>query len=218
MKTKKKQLHPAVIILLAILGLALIAAAVIGVCKMIDSNRKYGFHQEVPQQEYERRMALVQAAEEWLGMKESDGSHQQIIDLYNSHEPLAQNYLVQYDDQWCATFVSASAIKAGLTHMIPTECGCQRQIDLFKDLDCWQEDDAYLPLPGDIIYYCRTNKDLTGDCTGWSDHVGIVVGTNGNKIKVIEGNYGDQVGYRYIKKDATIIRGYGVPDYTLTSQ
>lgn len=179
-----------------------------------DEYRSYDFAREVPEEERLLRMRLVETARDWLGCKEENGSHQPIIDLYNQHEPLAQGYQVQYDDQWCATFVSASAIKAGLTEIIPTECGCERQIELFRALGTWEESDDYLPLPGDIIYYCRTNKDIGTDCTGWADHVGIVIGTNGKRIKVIEGNYGDAVGYRYLSVDALIIRGYAVPDYS----
>lgn len=209
-KSRKRTVHVTPLAIAAtVLMLALFAFFY-----LYNLNRTYGFAKEVPEEERLLRLKLTETAEDWLGSSEHDGSHRSIIDLYNQHEPLAQNYKVQYDDQWCATFVSASAIKAGLTQIIPTECGCQRQIGLFQELGTWEEADDYLPLPGDIIYYCRTNKDSIKDCTGWSDHVGIVIGTSGNRIKVIEGNYGDKVGYRYLKVDATIIRGYATPDYT----
>ena len=173
---------------------------------------KYGFAREVSTEEQTLRRSLVQAAEGWLGCKEADGTHKPIIDLYNAHEPLAQGYTVKYTDQWCATFVSAAAITAELTDIIPTECGCQRQIGLFVQLDCWEEKDNYVPLPGDIIFYATTASGI-GDCTDWSDHVGIVVGTNGNRIKVIEGNNGEAVRYRYLYTTDPTIRGYGLPDY-----
>lgn len=209
-KRSKRKIR--IIVLIAIL-LVLIPSVITFFANQ-DENRKYDFAREVPEEEKLLRMQLVEVAQGWLGCKEEDGSHQPIIDLYNQHEPLAQGYKVQYDDQWCATFVSASAIKAELTGIIPTECGCERQIELFQELGTWEEADDYLPLPGDIIYYCRNNKDIGKDCTGWSDHVGIVVGTNGKRIKVIEGNYGDAVGYRYLPVNALIIRGYAVPDYS----
>lgn len=202
------------IIIIAAIAAVVITALVAGGIWLYVRDIDYGFEVELPEQEVSLRQGLIDAAEGWLECKEADGSHQAIIDLYNSYEPLAQGYTVQYDDQWCATFVSAAAIEAGLTQIIPTECGCQRQIGLFQELGTWQEADDFKPLPGDIIYYCRSNTDLSGDCTGWSDHVGIVVGTNGNRLKVIEGNYGDGVGYRYLKVDATIIRGYATPDYS----
>ena len=172
----------------------------------------FGFAREVSREEALLRQQVIETAESWLGAKEKDGTHQPIIDLYNSHQPLAQGYEVKYDDSWCSTFVSAIAIQCGLTDIIPTECGCQRQIGLFTDLNRWEEDDSYHPLPGDIIFYAW-NSSLFGDCADWSDHVGIVVGTLGPFIKVIEGNMDDAVRYRYILVNSPGIRGYGLPDY-----
>ena len=57
--------------------------------------------------EKEQRAKVVSIAEKYLGCKESNGSHRKIIDLYNSHKPLARGYPVKYTDAWCATFVSA---------------------------------------------------------------------------------------------------------------
>ena len=176
-------------------------------------NIQWGFAREIPQVEQSLRLNYVTTAEKWLGKNEGDGSHRPIIDIYNAHKPLAQGYIVKYNDQWCATFVSAAAIACGMTDIIPTECGCERQIQLFMGLAAWEESDAYTPLPGDIIYYCNSDRGL-GDCIGWSDHVGIVVGTWGSFIKVIEGNYGGKVAYRYIPINAPTIRGYGLPDFS----
>ena len=52
-----------------------------------------------------------------------------------------------------------------------------------------------------------------GECTGWADHVGIVVGTKWPFLKVIEGNLDDAVGYHYLLLDDLKIRGYARPDY-----
>lgn len=201
-----------------LLAVALIATLAILVPKLYVRHAHYGFHTPVSAQEESARLRMLSIAEGWLGSNEADGSHRAIVDLYNSHSPLAQGYLVTYEDNWCATFVSAVAIEAGYTHFIPTECGCQRQIGLFQELDRWVEDDAYVPLPGDIIYYSISNAPRTGDCTAWSDHVGLVVGTAGKYMKVIEGNYSDQVTYRYIKVDDAKIRGYAIPDYGQAQQ
>lgn len=175
-------------------------------------SRPFGYAREVSAREAANRDLVVQTAESWLGSRESDGSHRAIIDLYNNHPPLAQGYEVQYDDNWCSTFVSAVAIQCGMTDIIPTECGCERHTKRFMELGCWIEDDGYTPLPGDIIFYCRSDKGF-GECTGWSDHVGIVVGTKGNYIKVIEGNSNDQVQYQIVSVDSKGIRGYAVPNY-----
>ena len=159
-----------------------------------------------------QRAKMLGQAVSHLGTSEDTVAHKTIIDTYNAHEPLAQGYEVQYDDDWCATFVSCCAIEALLTDRIPTECSCERQIGLWKKIDCWEEEDTYLPLPGDIIYYDWDVRTL-GDSTGWADHVGIVVGTHGPFIKVIEGNKDDAVGYRYIIRWDLRIRGYGLPEY-----
>lgn len=196
--------------------LAVIAAVIlltIGGILLYVHTADYYFYKTVAPDEAILRSTVVKTAEAWLGANESDGTHKAIIDLYNDYEPLAQNYAVKYDDEWCATFVSAVAITCGVTDVIPTECGCQRQIALFENLGTWNEADDYKPLPGDIIYYCWADTSPTGDCTGWSDHVGIVVGTAGPFMKVIEGNKGGEVAYRYLPLDAPGIRGYAVPDY-----
>lgn len=155
---------------------------------------------------------LLDAARAWLGFNEHDGTHKIIIDKYNSHYPLAQNYKVQYTDSWCATFVSACAIQAGMFDIIPTECGCERQINLFKKIGSWVEDDSIVPEPGYIIYYYWKDNGV-GDCTGFADHVGIVEECDGLFITVIEGNKNDSVSRRTIPVNGRYIRGYGVPKY-----
>ena len=160
-----------------------------------------------------QRAAILNTAFLYLDAEEDTSAHKAIIDGYNSHEPLAQGYEVKYDDDWCATFVSFCAIESGLTGIIPTECSCERQIGLWQELSRWMEQDSYLPQPGDIIYYDWDVRTL-GDSKGWSDHVGIVVGTHGPFIKVIEGNKDDSVGYRYVIRWDPRIRGYGLPNYT----
>lgn len=172
----------------------------------------WGFYWKVSEEETALRLQIVETAESHLGANEADGTHGPIIDLYNAHEPLALGYEVQYTDSWCATFVSAVAIECGVTDIIPTECGCERQIGLFQDLDCWEERDSHIPLPGDIIYY-DWEEQRPGDCTGWSDHVGIVVGTKWPFVKVIEGNKEDSVSYRVLLLNDVHIRGFGLPDY-----
>ena len=172
----------------------------------------WGFYWKVSDQEAALRMQLVKTAESYLGCQEADGSHKKIIDLYNTHEPLAMSYEVQYTDSWCATFVSVAAISRNLTQIIPTECGCERQIALFQALGQWEESDSAIPLPGDLIYY-DWNMEEKGECTGWADHVGIVVGTKWPFLKVIEGNLRDSVDYHYLLLNDVQIRGFAKPDY-----
>ena len=209
MKTKKKWLF---LPLTALLILGVLAAAYLAGPRLIPTGL-FGFAYEVPAGEAQAREALVDTACGWVGVREDDGSHHFIIDLYNSITPLPQDYRVTYDDAWCAAFVSAAALESDMTDIIPPECSCSRQIKLFQDLGRWEEDDGYLPLPGDIIYY---DWDLPRsiDCTGWPEHVGIVVGTYGPYIRVVEGNMDDGfAGYRTILRNDWCIRGYGLPDY-----
>ena len=161
--------------------------------------------------ENELRKLFVSTAESYLGCKESDGSHKVIIDLYNKNKPSGY-YTMRYTDPWCATFVSAVSAALGLTDIIPMECGCERQINLFKALGRWQEDESIKPELGDIIFY-DWNDNGYGDNTGFSDHVGIVAKVDGNTLTIIEGNVDNKVGYRTIANNARYIRGYGKPDY-----
>lgn len=163
-----------------------------------------------------QRDSIVAQARAWLGRKESDGSHKEIIDVYNSHKPLARGYAVKYTDAWCATFVSAVAIKCGLTDILPTECSCGEMIALLKKLGEWIENDAYVPKPGDVIFYDWQDSG-SGDNTGWPDHIGIVEAISGSTITVIEGNKSNAVGRRTLQVNGKYIRGYGVPKYSGTS-
>ena len=162
--------------------------------------------------ESQLRQKIVGIMQDWIGRNERDGTHKQIIDIYNSMKPLPRNYKVQYTDAWCATTVSAAAIEAGLTDIIPRECSCMRMIELLKKLGAWCENDAYVPLPGDIIFY-DWNDSGKGDCTGSPEHVGVVEKVSGGMITVIEGNYKDAVGRRNIAVNGRYIRGFGVPKY-----
>lgn len=162
---------------------------------------------------------VVEQAKAWLGNKEGSAGHKLIIDLYNSHKPLARGYKVKYTDAWCATFVSAVAIKLGYTGIIPTECSCGKMIDRLKKIGAWVENENRTPRPGDIIFYDWADSGK-GDNKGAADHVGIVEKVEGGKITVIEGNHDgtdadriDGVERRVIAVNARYIRGYGVPKY-----
>ncbi len=162
--------------------------------------------------EKQLRHKPVNVVKGWLGLNRGDKSHKVIIDTYNSCKPLPRNYKVTYDDNYCATTISAAAIKAGLTDIIPRECSCGKMIEIFKRMGRWKEMDSYVPQTGDIIFY-DWNDDGVGDCVGWPEHVGYVVSVNGKTITVIEGNKGGKVAYRTMTINGKYIRGYGVPDY-----
>jgi hypothetical protein len=155
---------------------------------------------------------IIKQAKSWLGYKESNGTHKKIIDVYNAHKPLARGYKVKYTDEWCATFVSAVAIKLGYTDIIPTECSCQQMIELLKKKGRWVENENRTPNVGDIIFY-DWNDNGKGDNKGFADHVGYVEKVSKKTITVIEGNYNESVKRRKIAVNDKYIRGYGVPKY-----
>lgn len=155
---------------------------------------------------------LIEQAKSWYGRREGNGSHKKIIDVYNSHKPRARDYKVQYTDAWCATFVSACAIATGMTDIIPTECSCNEMIKLCKKKGIWVENENRTPRVGDIIFYDWQDSGK-GDNKGSADHVGIVLSVRDGKIGVIEGNYHDAVGIRYISVNGKNIRGFACPKY-----
>ena len=195
-----------------IIGILLVLVLSLGAVLGHYAYDPWGFYFKVSEDEAALRQKVVQTAQSWLGANEADGSHRAILAVYNAHEPLAVGYTVQDTDSWCSAFVSAVAIQCGITDIFPTECGCQRHIDLFRSLNRWQEDDNHIPLPGDLIFY-DWEEDALGEADGWSDHVGIVVGTKWPFVKVIEGNCDDAVRERVILLGNVTIRGYGLPDY-----
>lgn len=158
------------------------------------------------------RSQIVAQAQSWLGCKESNGSHKKIIDVYNSHKPRARGYKLKYTDAWCSGFASACAIACNATDIIPTEVGCGKHIALFQKKGIWVENDAYVPLPGDYVFYDWEDSGK-GDNRGGANHVGIVEKVADGKITVIEGNYSNSVKRRTLKVNGKYIRGYGVPKY-----
>ena len=155
---------------------------------------------------------VIEQAVAWLGKNEADGSHKEIIDIYNSHRPLARGYAVKYTDAWCATFVSAVAVKLGYTDIMPTECSCYYMVELYKKLGAFIEDESVVPAEGWVLFYDWQDNG-SGDNKGAPDHVGIVERVNGNTITVIEGNYDNSVKRRSLAVNGKCIRGYGVPKY-----
>jgi hypothetical protein len=162
--------------------------------------------------ELELRNKVVEAMRDWLGWSEATGQYRAIIDLYNSQRPLPRGYAVQYDDEWCATCVTAAGIQAGLHDIILGECSCGKMIELYQAAGRWEENDAYRPEPGDIIMYDWQDTGK-GDNTGGADHVGIVEKVVGSTITVIEGNKGEAVARRTLAVNGRYIRGYCLPDY-----
>lgn len=159
------------------------------------------------------RTKIVAQAQSWIGRNETYGTFKEIIDIYNSHKPRARGYKLKYTDEWCSGFASACAIACKATDIIPTEVGCGKHIELFKKKNIWVENDAYVPSPGDFIFY-DWKDDGKGENKDGASHVGIVEKVVDGKITVIEGNMGTgAVGRRTLEVNGRYIRGFGVPKY-----
>ena len=160
------------------------------------------------------RNKIIAQACAWVGKNEADGSHKEIIDVYNSHKPLARGYKVKYTgDAWCAAFISALAIKCGMTDIIPLECSCGKMIELAANMGIFREDDTYIPAIADIILYDWGDSSGKGDNTGWADHIGVVESIKNGVMTVIEGNLNNKVARRTIEVGGRYIRGYICPNY-----
>ena len=163
------------------------------------------------------RLSYVNQFRDWLGKKESNGTHKEIIDIYNSYTPRARGHKMSYTEPWCATTVSAAAIKLGYTDIIPLECSCGRMIELAQQRGIWIEDETIVPEIGDIIMYDWNDSSnyATTDNKGWPEHVGVVetVNTNTKTLTIIEGNINDSVGRRNIAINGRYIRGYIKPKF-----
>lgn len=115
---------------------------------------------------------------------------------------------------WCAAFISVVAKESGNGDIIPSSTSCNEQIRRLKEQGVWLGITKDIQV-GDIIYYDwdHINEPLP------ADHVGVVVESNGNVIKVVEGNMGDAsnaettVGIRTITKDYPYIFGIARPEY-----
>lgn len=159
------------------------------------------------------RSEVVKQAQAWLGVKQGTEAHKDIVDIYNSHKPLARGYKAKYTSAWCSLFVSAVSIKLGYTKIIPTEVSCHYHVNLFKKLGAWVESDSYIPREGDIILYDWQDSNPKSENKNSPDHIGVVEKVENGTITVIEGNCDSAVKRRTIKVNGKYIRGYGVPKY-----
>ena len=149
----------------------------------------------------------------WIGLNQFDGSHMQIVNIYNNHRPLARSYALNSADSWCAATVSSCFIKANAVDLIGgTECGVDRFIeDCFKPKGIWIEDGTITPQPGDII--CFNWDQSYQPNNGFADHIGIVEYVEGGVIHTIEGNAGGRVQRRTYPIGDGNIRGFARPKY-----
>lgn len=148
-------------------------------------------------------------------------------------------YFNGYTGQWCHRFADWLAMHAGTPkNLIPNTSNCGKGIVWFVNdaesggfyfknaehkarmisnystirhlpKELTEEEVAYIPAPGDYIYFRWRNaaKDVN------VSHVGIVSGVSEDKLTTVEGNAGGAVANRsYALNDDRIV-GYGKPRY-----
>lgn len=148
-------------------------------------------------------------------------------------------YFNGYTGQWCHRFADWLAMHAGTSkNLIPNTSNCGKGIVWFVNdaesggfyfknaehkarmignystirhlpKELTEEEEAYIPSPGDYIYFRWRNaaKDVN------VSHVGIVSGVSEDKLTTVEGNAGGAVANRSYALDNDRIVGYGKARY-----
>ena len=106
---------------------------------------------------------------------------------------------------WCACFVSWCYGQAGLSE--PRFAACQSQgVPWFTSHGQWGARGYENIASGDAIFF---DWDLDGS----ADHVGLVIGTDGNRVYTVEGNSGDACKIKSYPLDYACIKGYGLMNW-----
>lgn len=146
---------------------------------------------------------VLKVAESYNGTQEGSAKHSEILNIYNSHKPLARGYTVKKSDPWCMTFISACFIKANAVSAIGlTECGCQEYVNYARKNNMLVNN----PIIGDLAFYDWGNDGVV-------DHVGIIYYVSGNNLFIREGNKNDMVTTRVISKTSPSIKYFVRPHY-----
>lgn len=168
--------------------------------------------------ESQLRKQVAEWLVQYVDVKVGSAQHKEILSVFNGSK-LCSRYTMTTNDPWCAAAASSAFIGCGLAGATGSdalfqcvECSCDNMIKKAKEQGIWVENDAYVPKVGDVILYDWQDSGV-GDNTGGSDHVGIVFSISGNKIKTIEGNRSNTVGYGTVTVNGRYIRGYIIPNY-----
>ena len=104
--------------------------------------------------------------------------------------------------EWCACFVSWCFAQAGYSE--PRFASCTSGgMAWFQSHGQWGDRNYSAIAPGDAIFFDWDNS-------GNADHVGIVIGTDGERVYTVEGNSGDACKIRSYPLGSSVIRGYGL--------
>lgn len=158
---------------------------------------------------------ILRVAKSYIGTVGGSTAHADILHLFNSVKP--DGYTAKKTDPWCSEFVCACAIQAfgkkTAKEFFPLSAACTYVMNKAKKMCIWVESDKYKPDKGDFILYDWDDTKPSTDNKNQPDHIGIVEKCSGDKITVIEGNYGNKVARRCISVNGRYIRGFVTPHY-----
>lgn len=110
---------------------------------------------------------------------------------------------------WCACFVNwCMRNTPSATNSYPNSSNnayCQTVADNLNSLGQFGHDSSLI-VAGDVIFF-----DWESD--GHTDHIGIVIGRDNEKVYTVEGNSGDQVKVKSYNLGSSVIYGYGYLNY-----
>ena len=143
-------------------------------------------------------------------------SCQAVIDLALSQvgqqggAPYWSYYGFSYRVEWCACFVHwCMRHTPSATNSYPTTANnayCQTIANNFMAMGQWGDRTYTNLVAGDTIFF-----DWQGD--GHTDHIGLVIGTDGTYVYTVEGNSGDAVKVKSYSVGSSVIYGYGLMNY-----
>lgn len=137
-------------------------------------------------------MTILEYAVGAIGIKEGTPQHHALVDMYNTVRPYPRGYKLEYNDKWCAAFITVCADRAGLKHF-PRECGADEMRKKFNNTEYYH---TTTPSIGDIIWYTYS-------------HVGIIYNILPTHYVTIEGNANDQVLVQHHPIGASYIKSFG---------
>jgi len=146
---------------------------------------------------------VIKEAEKFLGADKAE--KQRLFDYYNNNcyqsVDAKRRYKMKPGDNWCAMFTTVIANRCGLSaDKFPYEVSVFFQVQKARQLGTFFTD-VDKAEPHDLIIY-------DWDSNGVLDHVGIVVSTGSEYVRVIEGNKSDTVGYRTVSRHNAAIVGF----------
>ena len=107
--------------------------------------------------------------------------------------------------EWCACFVSWCYGQMGLSELRFAACQSQG-VPWFTSHGQWGARGYENIAPGDAIFF---DWDLDGS----ADHVGLVIGTDGQRVYTVEGNSGDACKIKSYPVNYSCIKGYGLMNW-----